>query len=183
MTTPAFDWTARLQPGEHLLWQGRAQGAGRPDIVVRFFALLGTILSLGSLLFLGIAVLGRSQPDFVAGFGGIGVVALTVGLACRVLPRRFQIARLRRSRYALTDRRMLVHDGRALREWPITPDLELTIHPEEPGAVLVDPPWIDNRPPRPRREAGFIGINGAERVAAMIADLQSRQTGRTEIAS
>ncbi|WP_295046534.1 hypothetical protein [uncultured Paracoccus sp.] len=183
MTAPAIDWTARLQPGEHLLWQGRAQGAGRPDIVVRFFSLLGTILSLGSLLFLGIAVLGRSQPDFVAGFGGIGLVALAVGLACRIWPRRVQIARLRRSQYALTNRRMLVHDGTVLRQWDITPDLELTIHPEEPGSVLVDPPWLNNRPPKPQREAGFIGIAGAERVAAMIADLQSRQTGRTEIAS
>ena len=176
------DWTALLHPGEQLLWQGRAIGAGRPDLPVRFWSLLGTILSLGSLLFLLIAFLGRSQPDFVAGFGGIGIVALAVGLTCKILPRRFQIARLRRSRYALTDRRMLAHDGQALREWDITPDLDLTVHPEDPGSVIVDPPWQGNRPPRPQREAGFIGIAGADGIAAMIRDLQSSQTGRTEIA-
>ena len=176
------DWTALLHPGERLLWQGRAIGAGRPDLPVRFWSLLGTILSLGSLLFLLIAFLGRSQPDFVAGFGGIGIVALAVGLTCKILPRRFQIARLRRSHYALTDRRMLAHDGQALREWDITPDLDLTVHPEDPGSVIVDPPWQGNRPPRPQREAGFIGIAGADGIAAMIRDIQSRQTGRTETA-
>ena len=176
------DWTALLHPGERLLWQGRAIGAGRPDLPVRFWSLLGTILSLGSLLFLLIAFLGRSQPDFVAGFGGIGIVALAVGLTCKILPRRFQIARLRRSRYALTDRRMLAHDGQALREWDITPDLDLTVHPEDPGSVIVDPPWQGNRPPRPQREAGFIGIADADGIATMIRDIQSRQTGRTETA-
>ena len=176
------DWTALLYPGERLLWQGRAIGAGRPDLPVRFWSLLGTILSLGSLLFLLIAFLGRSQSDFVAGFGGIGIVALAVGLTCKILPRRFQIDRLRRSRYALTDRRMLAHDGQALREWDITPDLDLTVHPEDPGSVIVDPPWQGNRPPRPQREAGFIGIAGADGIAAMIRDIQSRQTGRTETA-
>ena len=177
-----MDWTAVLHPGEQLLWQGRPIGAGRPDLPVRFWSMLGTILSLGSLLFLLIAFLGRSQPDFVAGFGGIGIVALGVGLTCKILPRRFQIARLRRSHYALTDRRMLAHDGQALREWDITPDLDLTVHPEDPGSVIVDPPWQGNRPPRPQREAGFIGIAGAEGTAAMIRDIQSRQTGRTETA-
>lgn len=177
-----MDWASLLQPGERLLWQGRAIGAGRPDLPVRFFNMLGTILSLGSLLFLLIAAIGRSQPDFLYGFGLPGIIALLTGLMCKILPRRFQIARLRRSHYALTDRRMLVHDGRALRDWQITPDLELTIHPEEPGSVLVDPPWRGNRPPKPQREAGFVGIAQPERIAALIAEIQTGKTDITETA-
>ncbi len=178
-----MDWSALLDPGERLLWNGRANGPGRPDLPVRFWTMLGTILALGSLLFLLIAYLGRSQPDFVAGFGGIGAAALAVGLTCKILPRRLQIARLRRCRYALTDRRMLAHDGHVLRAWDITPDLDLTVHSEDPGSVIVDPPWRGNRPPRPQREAGFIGIPEAGRIAAMIRDIQSRQTAKTETGS
>lgn len=183
MPGASSDWTDQLQSGERLLWQGQAIGAGRPDLPVRFWNMLGTILSLGSLMFLLIAYLGRSQPDFVAGFGGIGAVALVLGLACKILPRRFQVARLRRSRYALTDRRMLAHDGDTLRSWDITPDLELTVQPEDPGSIIVDPPWRGNRPPKPQREAGFIGIAQADRIADMIRGIQFRQTDRTETGS
>lgn len=177
------DWTGPLGPGERILWQGRAIGAGRPDLPVRFYSMLGTILALGGILFLLIAGIGRSQPDFLWGFGLPGLIALIVGILCKILPRRFQIARLRRSRYALTDRRMLAHDGIALRAWDITSDLELTIHPESPGSVLVDPPWVNDRPPLPRREAGFVGIADAERIAAMIADIRSHQNTAPETAT
>ncbi|MBK4216196.1 hypothetical protein JJJ17_09695 [Paracoccus caeni] len=174
-----INWAESLHPGEQVLWQGAPIGPGRPDLPVRFFSLLGTILSLGSLLFILIAFLGRSQPDFVAGFGGIGAVALIVGLTCRFLPRRLQIARLRRSRYALTDRRMLAHDGAKLRDWPITPKLELEVLRD---SVLVAPPEDPRLPNRPYRETGFIAIAEPRQVADMIKDIQSRQAGRTETA-
>lgn len=181
--TADTDWTTALHQGERVLWQGGAIGPGRPDLLVRFFSLLGTILAMGSLLFLLIAFIGRSQPDFVAGFGGIGAVALVVGLVCKVLPRRLQIARLRRSRYALTDRRMLAHDGNRLRDWPITPDLGLEVQRGHAGSILVTPPEDPRLPNRPYRETGFIAIAEPEHVAGLIKDIQSRQTGRTETAT
>lgn len=176
-------WANLLQPGEGLLWQGHAMDGARPDLPVRFFDMLGTILSLGSLLFLVIAVLGRSQLDFVIGFGGIGAVVLIIGLTCKILPRRRQLARLKRSRYALTDQRMLIHDGSSLRAWPITPDLEIEVLRRPPGSVLIAPPEDPRRPNRPTREIGFIAIPEPDRIADLIKDIQMRRTGETEVLS
>lgn len=182
MAQPLHDWSATLHPGEELLWQGPALAGARPDLRVRFFNLLGTILSLGSLLFLGIAYLGRAQPDFVLGFGGIGAVALIAGLICRILPARLQRARLRRTYYALTDRRMLVQSGADLQTYPITPELTVEVLRRPPGSVLIAPPEDPRLPNRPHQENGFIAITDPDHVAGLIADIQTRQTDRTKTA-
>lgn len=178
-----IDWSGILRPDERLLWQGRALDGARPDLRVRFFNLLGTILSLGSLLFLVIAYLGRSQPDFVAGFGGLGVAMLVLGLGCRILPARLQRARLRRTEYALTNRRMLVRCGSDLQAFPITPDLTVEVLRRPPGSVLIAPPEDPRLPNRPVQEVGFIAIEDPDHVADLIARIQTRQTDRTETAT
>lgn len=176
-------WSAILHPNEKLLWQGRALNGARPDLRVRFFNLLGTILSLGSLLFLVIAFLGKSQPDFVAGFGGLGIAALVLGLACRILPRRQQRARLRRTHYALTDQRMLIQQGADLQSVAITPDLQVEVLRRPPGSVLIAPPEDPRLPNRPHQETGFIAIHDPDHVAGLIKDIQTRQTDRTRTAT
>lgn len=109
-----FDWRPHLEKGEALIWQGRpypAIGLIRPTQAEMLIGVLG-VLAVAALI-----IADRSLPSPADGsirpmvFLGLLLIALLVtGVPFRAMHQRSRS--LRRTAYALTDRRMMIGNTR-----------------------------------------------------------------------
>ncbi len=132
---------AHLRPGEVLLWHG-APDAGlrlkpaREDIEAGLWGLGATALL--ALLAWAIGAFGRLFPILRAGVVAALLALLALSLHPLLLKHRLLMHRLRRTRYALTNRRALVLTGtrRArLLSLELRPDTQLALSEDTPPTL------------------------------------------------
>lgn len=162
-----------LEPDEQLIWQGRPV-ANPPTSIGNFWLLFGGIFGLVGAVFVPVGVF-VDQPVIRIVFTAIGLLFLAIAAAALILPRRFATDRLKRARYALTDRRAIVADGARIRSWPITPDLLREFDSSSPGSlVFAQEPTdmvINGQPVL--RDIGFLNIAEAPELGLIIRRILS----------
>ena len=187
MTSATTGWRRRLPKGEQILWQGGRVGSGLSDHDRSFSNMFGGMaLVIGGPFFL----VGLIMEGPVLGWrlipAGLGGLVTMIALVALILPRIHAKEALRRTRYALTDKRALMDYGRWHEAWPITPDTEVTIRTGNPGSIIFGqetlPPSDEEDQPA-YREIGFIDIGDVTKVARLIRNVQSLQLAKMEIAT
>lgn len=168
------DWSPHLAPGERLLWQGRPDPAFRLSPRERRRAPVAAVLALGAL-----AVSLRFWPaDAKTGAVWLMLAAFLALLA--VLPAWLRTRGLRRSAYAVTDRRALMLEGGRLRSWPIGPETRPRLNDQTPPSLW----FADDRRERYGRvrttPVVFSRIPDAARVQALMAELARRAAASDE---
>jgi hypothetical protein len=171
-----------LQPGEHLVWAGRPGPAAQPAWQLDRTSLLiaaGPFLAAVFLLWQAVGSAG-AWAAFL--FLAAGILMLCIALSPLVALWR-AVRRVRRTVYAITDRRLLVLPGgsrRALRAFPPEDldDPEVRDRDDGRGDVIFAtvPEIRQTRQGRQTRlaEAAFTDIADAQRVAREIARLKAR---------
>ena len=161
------DWAPYLDPDERIVWQGAPRRGvqrwpglafmvlGVPFLVAGPFMIregLGLGVDIGLFLDIGLIAAG-------AVFTGLGAY-LCIGQWIAEATRHARIA------YALTDRRALIRDGRKITCVPVAAHpVDVTLSDDGSGSVLLGhrDKWT-----RQRGREGFIDIDGAGQVAALL---------------
>jgi hypothetical protein len=180
------DWSASLDPGEIVLWQGRpATGfhIRARHVATSIVGLIFTPLALW--IAIGARNAGTDAPPALV----TGVIAFFIlaGLWMVAGPHVLDMLKRRGTHYALTDRRGLVDTdflGRVSFAIEIGPDNPVWMAKTTPGSVffaqLAPPPGMFGAVGGPSRRSapriiGFELIPDAERVYALTLDMQARQ--------
>ncbi|MBC9246575.1 hypothetical protein H4P12_07590 [Paracoccus sp. 11-3] len=182
----AAEWSLALAPGETIIWMGQPVGQPKADGNTTFLWIFGAIFFGMGLLFLilGLVVQGQDVM-FIAAFCGIGGLFALVGGGILIIPLLVRRKRFAVMRYALTDRRALIYDGTAIKDWDITPDMQFDVHPGSPGSLIFGQESLNydiNGQPA-YRDVGFINITDIVEVGNMIRDIQTRNLSQVEARS
>ncbi len=173
-------WDDLLAEGEAILWQGQPDGALRMDWTRATEFGMGLAVAAFALFWMW----GASQAGGL--FWIFGLLFLGIGLWQALQPNLVDTLNRRRTWYTLTDRRAFIAtdwlgQGRRLASYPITADTLIDLDQVEAAGRLATVrfttggarDWTDwHRPEAPR--ASFARITQAEKVAAMMRDIQAR---------
>ena len=187
MTTPP-GWEDILDPGETVLWQGRPEAgpAFRPQHPMQ--VVMGVFFVAFSTFWIKMAFwITGGFPDDMGGlidiFPYFGFLFLGVGLYMAGGFVVWDMLRLRRTTYTLTDRRAFIAtdlplQGRRLRSWPLDEDTRLSLDDGAPGSVWFtwkEVKWRSNRSLHSVKSqevpVGFERIAQARRVYRMMRDI------------
>lgn len=163
-----------LEPGEAMLWWGRAMSGGRADSTTRTLALIGALFFLIGALFVPIGIMADAEVMFRLIFSGLGLTFAIVGAGLLIAPWLMRRRRAALMQYALSDRRASVFDGTRFQSWLIEPGMRLDYLPGQPGSIIfgqeLQPLEVNDRPVY--RPCGFLNIADAAEVLAQIRALQ-----------
>ena len=163
-------WQGILDPDEQILWQGQPDGRFR----IEFDSLRE---SLPGLLMLAFALFWMYQAAQASVFFALfGLFFVVLGLRQLLSPVIWPAYLRSRSWYTLTDRRAIVatdvpFKGRRLTSYPIDRTMPLEYVASDPPSILFGPPTS-----RKETRAGFSYIADADRVMAMMRNIQHSQT-------
>ena len=163
-------WQGILDEGEQILWQGEpAQGIRFETLDLRHIIPAVFITCFG-LFWMSQAV------QFSLFFAAFGLFVVGSGLWQTLGPVLRPAFIRARSFYTLTDRRAIIatdlpFQGRRLASYPIDRATPLEYVASEPPSILFGPPTGDKR-----MRAGFSYIADADRVMAMMRQIQRGQT-------
>jgi hypothetical protein len=157
------EWAVFLAPGERMYWQGR------PGRGIRLRPSDWVALPIGlALLALAVAFtigVGRAGAEPLFALTGLPFVLAGLHLS---LGRLVWDAHGRaHSRYALTDRRVLIaraRAGRSFLEFPVTPALAAEYREGAEPSILLDPDQGTERERGPARLAGLLDIGNPNEV-------------------
>lgn len=186
--TPPPGWEDILDPGETLLWQGRPDHgpAFRPQHPMQ--VVMGVFFVVFSTVWIKMAFwITGGFPDDAGGlvdiFPYFGALFLAVGLYMAGGFVLWDMLRLSRTTYTLTDRRAFIAtdlpiQGRRLRSWPLDADTRLSLDDGDPGSVWFawkEVSWRSNGSLHSVKTqqvpVGFERIAEARRVYRMMRDI------------
>ncbi len=186
--TPPPGWEDILDPGETLLWQGRPDHgpAFRPQHPMQ--VVMGVFFVVFSTVWIKMAFwITGGFPDDAGGlvdiFPYFGVLFLAVGLYMAGGFVLWDMLRLSRTTYTLTDRRAFIAtdlpiQGRRLRSWPLDADTRLSLDDGDRGSVWFawkEVSWRSNGSLHSVKTqqvpVGFERIAEARRVYRMMRDI------------
>jgi len=167
-------WRGILGDGERILWQGRPDQAFRINIRNVPLALFGAV-------FAGFALFWMAMAAQAGGaFWMFGLIHFFVGVGMIYSATYWTVLKRRRTWYTLTDRRAFIATdfpfrGKRLDSYSLTPRTRLSLKAGNPGSVVFA--REERRGNKGRRytvDIGFEHIDGAEKVYALMREVQNR---------
>ncbi|WP_425101544.1 aspartate carbamoyltransferase catalytic subunit [Tropicibacter sp. S64] len=171
-------WEGLLDPGEEILWQGRA-GTGlslpNPEPMRH---VIGVFFVGFSLFWMNLtADIAGNVPGPVKVFPAFGLIFFFIGLWNAGLFVLWDAFKRSRTTYTLTNRRAFIAtdlpvQGKTLSSYPIDRSSVLEFHGDDPGSI-----WFGERTVRTKngsrtRRIGFEQIDDARTVYRLLRDIQ-----------
>jgi len=175
--TSASGWDGILDPDEKILWQGQPDGKFRlrgKNIVLSLF---GIVFLGSSVIFLVMAAASAPAQGGPAGlmFVLFGLPFVLVGLYLVFGIHWADMAGRRKTHYTLTNKHAFIATAflvKRLKSYPINADTVLELRPGSPGSVIFAEEIVRSSNSSTRRAIGFELIPDAQKVYALMRDVQ-----------